>query len=347
MVAAAITGLGVALPPVVSQQAAWNGFFEGHYAGPGQLLAKRIFTNAGVVTRHTVVSPLIEDVSGWSTARRMERFLTEALPLGKDAASTALADARVDPAQVGLLAVCSCTGYVTPGLDILLARDLGLAGDCQRIFVGHMGCYAALPGLNTCADFVGAHGRPAVLLCAELPSLHLQPPTVDTGQIVAHALFSDAAAAAVITPDGEGYGVTGVASLTDPSTADHMTWDVTDLGFRMGLSPRVPDVLASHVAGFVGDLLARSGVTASDVDAWAVHPGGPHILDVVERELGLAPAALTPSREVLASHGNCSSPTVLLILDELRRLGRRRVVMLAFGPGLTLYAALLSSPDCR
>jgi predicted naringenin-chalcone synthase len=338
---AAITGFGVALPPAVSQQELWSGFFATHYAGSAQPLARRIFTNAGVVTRHAAVSPLIEDVSSWPTAKRMERYLTEAMPLGKEAVDGALADAGIGPEQVGLLAVCSCTGYVTPGLDILLARDLGLAIDCQRLFVGHMGCYAALPGLAVVADFVTVHRRPAVLLCAELPSLHLQESTVEVGQIVAHALFSDAAAAVVVTPGGEGYEVCRVASLTDPSTADHMTWDVTDLGFRMGLSPRVPDVLASHVTRFVADLLAQADLTVSDVDGWAVHPGGPHILDVVERELGLPPAALAPSREVLARHGNCSSPTVLLILDELRRLGRQRVVVMAFGPGLTLYAAVL------
>jgi predicted naringenin-chalcone synthase len=164
---------------------------------------------------------------------------------------------------------------------------------------------------------------------------------VETGQMVAHALFSDAAAAVVLTAGGPGLEVLRVGSLTDPSTADHMTWDVTDLGFRMGLSPRVPDVLADHVAGFVADLLSAAGLTASDVDGWAVHPGGPHILDVVERELGLPPEGLAASRGVLAAHGNCSSSTVLLIVAELRRLGRRPVVALAFGPGLTLYAAVL------
>ena len=50
--------------------------------------------------------------------------------------------------------------------------------------------------------------------------------------------------------------------MTDVATADHMTWDVTDLGFRMGLSPRVPDVLAAHVATLVDDLLARHGSVA-------------------------------------------------------------------------------------
>jgi predicted naringenin-chalcone synthase len=79
------------------------------------------------------------------------------------------------------------------------------------------------------------------------------------------------------------------------------------------------------------------------VDGWAVHPGGPKILDVVQQQLELPADALAASREVLATYGNCSSPTVLLVLDALRRRPRppRHVVMLAFGPGLTLYVALL------
>lgn len=340
---AVLAGAGVAVPPAIRQDELWSGFFASHYAGPARVLAQRIFANAGVETRHATVSPLLEDVSDWSTASRMQRYLVEAMPLAKEAAGAALADAGLTPDQLGMLAVCSCTGYATPGLDILLARDLGLPGDCRRLFIGHMGCYAALPGLSAVADFTTVHGRPAMLLCAELASLHLQPPTVDTGQIVAHALFSDAAAAAVVTPGGSGYEVVRVASLTDPSTADHMTWDVTDLGFRMGLSPRVPDVLAAHVAGFVDGLLGDAGLQASDIDGWAAHPGGPHILDVVQRELALPDEAMAESRGVLAAHGNCSSPTVLLILDRLRRLGRRRVAVMAFGPGLTLYAAVLSA----
>jgi predicted naringenin-chalcone synthase len=125
-----------------------------------------------------------------------------------------------------------------------------------------------------------------------------------------------------------------------------MTWDVTDLGFRMGLSPQVPDVLSIHVRAMVDDLLARSGLTIADVDEWAVHPGGPKILDVVQQQLELPASASAASREVLATYGNCSSPTVLLVLDALRRRPQPpgRVVLLAFGPGLTLYGVLLETP---
>jgi predicted naringenin-chalcone synthase len=215
----------------------------------------------------------------------------------------------------------------------------------QRLFIGHMGCYAALPGLGTVCDFVASRCRPALLLCLELTSLHLQPPTRDPQQIVAHALFSDAAAAVAVLPSGPGYAVREITAMTDTATADHMTWDVTDLGFRMGLSPRVPDVLAEHVGPVVTELLDRHGLAVSEIDGWAVHPGGPKILDVVRDSLGLPEERIAPSRDTLATHGNCSSPTVLLIMNALRRrpVPPRTMVMLAFGPGLTLYATLLTS----
>ena len=347
---ATIAGLGVALPPSAVQDELWTGFFAGHYAGAHRGLARRIFENAGVRTRRAAVSPLLEDVSGWSTERRMRRYQVEAMPLGKEAVGRALTDAGVAADELGLFAVCSCTGYASPGLDILLARDMGMSASVQRLFVGHMGCYAALPGLGTAADFAVARGRPALLLCTELTSLHLQPAgtRTDVQQIVSHALFSDAAAAVVLVPGDtpRGYAVRDVVALTDTTTADHMTWEVTDLGFRMGLSPRVPGVLSLYVRGLVDDLLSRHGLAVGDVDGWAVHPGGPKILDVVEERLGLGADALAASRGVLSAYGNCSSPTVLLVLDALR--GREnppgRVVMLAFGPGLTLYAVLLDRP---
>jgi predicted naringenin-chalcone synthase len=346
MVSATIVGSGFAYPDTERQAVLWDGFFADHF--DGSRLAKRVFSSSGVVTRHGVANPLVEDVSSWSTEARMQRYVTEAMPLGKDAVAAALDAAALPAADVGLFAVVSCTGYTTPGLDIRLARDLGMSAEVQRLFVGHMGCYAAIPGLSAVSDFVAARGRPAVLLCLELTSLHVQPPTTDPQQLVAHALFSDAAAAVVLRPGGRrGFEVVDVAARTDAATADHMTWDVTDLGFRMGLSPRVPDVLAEHVRPMVTGLLARHDLTVADVGGWAVHPGGPRILDVVGAELGLPAGALDASRAVLAEHGNCSSATVLMVVDEIARTTPPApgtpVLALAFGPGLTLYAALLKA----
>ncbi|WP_409328485.1 type III polyketide synthase [Trujillonella humicola] len=334
-----MTGSGSALPATLDQDAAWEGFFARHYEGVRA--ARRIFAGAGVRTRHAVANPVVEDISGWSTGARMARYVQEALPLGKQAVAGALDRAGLSPGDVGMFAVATCTGYATPGLDIRLASDLGMPQGLQRLLVGHMGCYAALPGLAAVGDYVTARARPAVLLCCELTSLHVQPAQRDLQQVVAHALFSDAAAAVVVEPGARpGRRLAGVVARTDSSTADHMTWDVTDLGFRMGLSPRVPDVLSRHVGDVVDELLAGAGLRVEDVAGWAVHPGGPRILDVVRDELGLTEEQMAASRRVLAEHGNCSSATVLLVLDELSDVDGP-VVAMAFGPGLTLYAALL------
>ncbi len=336
---AVLTGAGSALPAALEQEAAWDGFFAAHYEGVRA--AKRIFLGAGVRQRHAVANPLDEDLSTWSTGARMERYVQEALPLGKQAVAGALDTAGLAPGDVGLFAVSTCTGYATPGLDIRLASDLGMPAGLQRLLIGHMGCYAAIPGLAAVGDFVAARSRPAVLLCCELTSLHVQPAARDLEQVVAHALFSDAAAAVVVEPGaGRGRRLAGVVARTDASTADLMTWDVTDLGFRMGLSPRVPDVLSKHVGEVVDELLAGAGLRVEDVAGWAVHPGGPRIIDVVRDELGLTEEQVAASRRVLSEHGNCSSATVLLVLQEMADV-EGPVVAMAFGPGLTLYAALL------
>jgi len=379
-VTALIAGFGAAVPgAAMDQQALWGGFFGRHFAGSRGRTAERIFTGSGVRCRHAVVNPLAEDVSGWSTERRMRRYALEAQPLGHRAVAAALADAGLAADEVKLLIVASCTGYATPGLDIGLAASLGLACDAQRLLVGHMGCYAALPALGSAADFVVARGQPVVLLCLELTSLHVQPPTDDLQQVVAHALFGDAAAALVLVPTAgprktstrirndtwkaakrrygcestwdrpglSGLRLVDLIALTDTSAAEQLTWDVTDLGFRMGVARTVPAALATHVRPAVERLLGRNGLAVPDIRGWAVHPGGPAILETVQRELALPPAALGASRAVLSRHGNCSSPTVLLVLDELVNSdamdGGGPVVAMAFGPGLTLYAALLSA----
>lgn len=345
MVSAAITGRGWAVPAEMSQDALWEDFFRDHYRD--SRLAKAVWQHAGVRTRHGVADPREEDLSGWSTGARMRRFVQEALPLGKEALAACMADASLAPADVDQLTVVSCTGYATPGLDALLARDLGLPVATQRLHIGHMGCYAALPGLATAADAAAARGRTALLLCLELTSLHIQPSSADREQMVAHALFSDAAAAVAVEPVTEraGLQVVDLTARTDTAEAALLTWDVTDLGFRMGLSPRVPSVLAPHVADAVAELLARHGVTTDEVAAWAVHPGGPRVIDGVAHGLGLRDEQVADSRDVLREHGNCSSATVLLILDRIASRGELRsgdhVVAMAFGPGLTLYAALL------
>ena len=340
---AVLAGIGSSVPTESRQDEAWDLFFAERYAG--SRLAERIWRRSGVEHRHGVALPWKEDVTEWGTEARMRRFIEEGRPLGADAVRACLSRAGLGPEAVDLLTVVSCTGYASPGLDVLLARDLGMREDIRRLHVGHMGCYAGLPGLATLADAATARGAVGILLCLELSSLHLQPATANVDQIVAHALFSDAAAAVAIRPTGPGLEVVDVVSRTAPESADLMTWDLTERGFRMGLSPRVPGVLGPLAAEAVRELLHRQGVSAGDVAGWAIHPGGPRIVDAIARYVGLSEADVETSRSVLRDYGNCSSPTVFLVLERLLEARPLEdgdpVVAVAFGPGLTVAGAML------
>lgn len=341
MVRPVIAGLGSAFPAAVSQDALWAALFSDNSTP----LARQLWRSTGIESRHGVAIPPLDDVRDWPTGARMRRFSEEALPLGKEAVSSSLAASGLEPTDIDLLTVVSCTGYASPGLDTMLARDLGMGRSVERVQVGHMGCYAALPGLAVVADAAAARSKTAVLLCVELCSLHVQPPGDDNGQVVAHALFSDAAAAVVVSPSGPGLEVVDIAAHTDPDRSGLLRWDITDRGFRVHLSPELPAAFEPHLGPVVRDLLGGRGLTPPDVAAWAIHPGGPRIVDKVGEQLGLDEDALRPTRAVLAAHGNCSSPTVLLVLEQILAAGAlddgEYAVCLAFGAGLTLYAALL------
>jgi alkylresorcinol/alkylpyrone synthase len=342
---ARIVAFGSSTPAAYAQDELWSGYYAKHFGQ--EVGAERLWRRAGVNTRHLAASPLQDDVSHWSTARRMRRFMAEAVPLAKEAVSDALSTAPLAAHDVGLLATVSCTGYGNPGLDVQLAEDLGMPASLRRLAIGHMGCYAAIPGLATVTDYVTAQGRPAVLVCNELPSLHVQPPPHDTEQAVAHALFADACSAIVVTPSdapGQGLEVVAVETLTDAASRADMTWDITDHGFRMTLSPRVPAVVERHVPALVDGLLGHRGLGHEDVRHWAIHPGGPRIIDSVQQALKLHDGHVQHSRDTLSRYGNCSSATILLTLASIGPIqAGDYVIAMAFGPGLTVTGALLRS----
>ncbi|HVL98725.1 MAG TPA: hypothetical protein VM324_05485 [Egibacteraceae bacterium] len=303
---ASVSTIACSFPPSVTQRVLWQEFFHHHFGGDRR--AQRIWTRCGVERRHGAVDPRVEDLRQAGTARRMRRFVDEALPLGKQAVTACLDQAGLCPEQVEHFTVVTCTGYASPGLDTQLARDLGMSPRVERLQIGHMGCYAALPALAGIADSVRARGITAVLLCLELTSVHVQPPSAEIDQMVAHALFSDAAAAVVVQPDAAGLTIVDVAARTDFSRAHLMTWDVTDLGFRMGLSPDIPDVLARHVRTTVPELLTRHGLSVADVAGWAIHPAGPVSSMSCKTSSGWKPVKRRPPRRCCASMGTAPPP---------------------------------------
>jgi predicted naringenin-chalcone synthase len=330
------------------------------YAGAG--VARRFQVIGGLAmkdafdgTRHSdspfLPTPENEGV-GPTTAVRMERYAREAGPLALRASAVALAEAVWAPDSVTHLVTVSCTGFVAPGVDLALIEGLGLKHTVQRTQVGFMGCHGALNGLRVANAFATADPTSRVLVCAvELCSLHYYYGSA-ADKLVANAIFADGAAAVVGSQKNvrgpecgvrtpESWSLEASGSCLIPGSAADMGWTLGDHGFEMMLSRRVPGLIARHLRPWMESWLGDNGLSLADVGSWAVHPGGPKIVVAVEEGLALPPEALAVSREVFANYGNMSSPTVLFVIDRLRKANAPRpCVALGFGPGLVAEAAL-------
>jgi len=361
-----IRGMGTAVPPtVVSREEALGiarvlcprtpeqeTWLPSVYAGSGvhkrrQVLGEAIVRDVLDGTRHSgsVFLPNGEpDDDGPTTAQRMAVYAEETGPLALSAADRALRQATTAPAEITHLITVSCTGFTAPGVDQTLIRGLGLPPTVQRTHVGFMGCHGAINGLRVAQAFAEADLSARVLLCAvELCTLHYHYGW-DPQRVVANALFADGAAAVVGGAGGadEGWRIERTGSCVLPDSAQDMGWTIGDHGFEMRLSKRVPGLIARHLRPSLTEWLNRFGLQPGDIRAWAVHPGGPRILQAVEETLELKGEELAVSRAVLAEFGNMSSPTVLFILDRMRQQNAPRpCLMLGFGPGLVAEAALV------
>ena len=322
--------------------------FAGLFAGdPGGEHVARVIANSAIDTKGMAVDPYTEDPRSWSTRQRMDRSLVEAIGLGERTVSRALADAGLRPADVGFFATVTTTTHSAPGLDGIADR-LELPANVHRLSLGPMGCYAALPALSACADWVAVHRRPAVLLAVDLFSPHLQPPPYDKEAAVVLTLFGDGAAAVVLMPGEPGLPGVDIADTeqrTIPRYAEGLQVHAGDRGMRIRLSPSMPDVVGSAVGEPAKELLSRHGIAWDDVVGWAVHPGGRRILDRVEEALALPPSSVAASRAAMRDWGNTAGPAVLGVLDRLLSsvpLGAgEHGVALAFGPGATIWSMLL------
>ena len=96
------------------------------------------------------------------TAARMRLYAQAAPALGL-AAIAALGE-QVPLDGITHLVVASCTGFVAPGIDQIIARALGLPPAVERLLIGVMGCYAAFSALRTARHIVRSEREARVLV---------------------------------------------------------------------------------------------------------------------------------------------------------------------------------------
>ena len=253
---------------------------------------------------------------------------------------------NVQRPQITHLITVSCTGMYAPGLDIELVEALGLNYSTQRTAINFMGCYGAFNGLKVADSIVRANPEAKVLLvCVELCTLHFQKKN-DDNNLLSNALFADGAAAVLIENQPRGLSLELRSFYCDllPEGRADMAWYVSDFGFEMVLTSYVPKLVQGGIKQLVERLRAQSGVEM--IDYYAIHPGGRAILEVIERELGLAREENRFSYDVLRDFGNMSSVTILFVLQRLLQScttndAGKHILSCAFGPGLTLETGIL------
>jgi predicted naringenin-chalcone synthase len=357
-----IISIGTAVPAYQHRQDQILDFMQRVYCPDetNRRKLKFLYRQGGIQTRYSVIPDYSLSASEWTfypmsenlepfpqLEKRMEWFHRFAGPLSRQAAIKCLQDL---PAQnITHLITVSCTGMSAPGLDIELLDLLDLPVTTSRTAINFMGCYAAIQALKLADAFCKADKKAKVLIiCTELCTLHFQKePSIDN--ITSSMLFSDGAAAVLVSGDdeAEGYQIDHFYSTLSPKGKLDMAWELSSKGFLMTLSGYIADLIEEDFGTMVSSALMNAGMEKDEITDWCIHPGGKRILEAVHNSIGFSNGQLQHSYDVLRDFGNMSSPTVLFVLEKIFNSRKKKepgkIFGAAFGPGLTMETFILSA----
>ncbi len=337
--------LATAVPPARYPQAACWDILQRSPAR--QRLSKRsrlilhsiITGDHGIATRHFAV-PAIENVFDLTADQLNAAFRSAAPHLAATALTTALARAQLVPAQLDALLICTCTGYLCPGLTSYVAEQLGLRPNALLQDLVGLGCGAAIPTLRAASHVLAAHPSATVACVAvEICSAAFYLDD-DPGVLISACLFSDGAAAMILraTPGPTGLRAFDFDTLHVPSDRDKLRFEQRDGKLRNLLDRSVPSLAAQAV----GHLWANRG--PRPVSRVVAHPGGRDVLAALTPVV--APHCLDASTRVLRDYGNMSSPSVLFVLEETLKTTTPTTTdgdfwLVSFGAGFSAHSCRL------
>jgi alkylresorcinol/alkylpyrone synthase len=314
-------------------------------------LLEGLHTRACVDGRHLAYP--IEDYFGMRTFGDFNRaWMKAAEELGQLALCRALTRAGLAPREIDAIFFASVTGVGSPSIDAKLVNRLQLSPNIKRIPIFGLGCVAGAAGIARAADYVRAFpNHVAALVSVELCSLTLQKSDLSVANLISSGLFGDGAAAVLVAGDEReqpGPAIIATRSTFYPGTEDVMGWDISERGFRIVLSPEVPNVIREHLAVDVDGFLGDHGLTRQDIATWIMHTGGPRVLEATQEALGVGPEVLRISWDCLRRTGNLSSASVLCVLEQVMEQERPASgaysILAAAGPGFCSELVLLRWP---
>jgi len=305
---------------------------------------RRLHKNVGVEGRFLALPidayPLL---SGWGEAN--DHWIRTALELGYCSVSRALTAAGLEADEIGALFFTSVTGIASPSIDARLINRMGFSPNLKRVPMFGLGCVAGAAGIARAADYVRAYPeQAAIVLAVELCSLTLQRDDLSVANMISAGLFGDGAGAVIVAGEkcgtrrpSSGPRILATRSVFYPETEEMMGWDISEKGFRIVLSPEVPDLIRRQLGNDVDQFLSDLGRERSDVGSWVLHTGGPKVLQATGSARCLENGQLDASWECLRRVGNLSSASVLVVLEDVMKNRRPEPgtlgVLAAMGPG--------------
>jgi alkylresorcinol/alkylpyrone synthase len=357
---ARIAGVGSAFPRHYYDQetllAGLREYWEKRYFNLDRI--EQLHRNVLVGGRHLALA--MEEYPALTTfGDTNDAWIRVAEEVGGEAVAAALARVGLAVTDVDALFFVTVTGIATPSIDARLINRLGLRPDLKRTPIFGLGCVAGAAGLARAADYVRAFpDQVAVLLSVELCSLTLQRQDLSIPNLIASGLFGDGAAAAVVVGCERARAlaardpgapaapeIVATRSIFYPHSERVMGWDISASGFQIVLSSEVPKVVEEHLRGDVDAFLGERGLSRQEIASWVCHPGGPKVLEAMEKALEVPAGALELTWKSLREVGNLSSTSVLLVLEATLRERRPPAgslgMLLALGPGFCSELVLL------
>lgn len=306
-----------------------------------------LHSNVGVDGRF--LSLPIDDYPGLTFGQANNVWIETAQQLGQRAVCAALRRAGIRHIDPSAFFFVSVTGVSSPSIEARLINRMKLSPNIKRVPIFGLGCVAGAAGIARAADYVKAYpDQYAILLSVELCSLTLQTDDLSVANLISTGLFGDGAAAVIVAGDAcpqEGPAIIATKSVFYPDTERVMGWDISESGFRIVLSPEVPDVVAKNLGGDMDTFLGEHQLTRGDIGCWLLHTGGPKVLRATQQALGVPEKAVSVSWECLRRMGNLSSASVLMVLEEVMQNRRPAPgtwsVLAAMGPGFCSELVLL------
>ena len=348
-----VASVGRAFPDHYYDQEQLLAAFREHWAPHLFNLARleQLHRNVLVGGRHLAL-PLEDYPKLSSFGESNAAYIRCAKELGARATVDALSRVDLPPTIIDHLFFVSVTGIATPSIDALLCNRLALRGDIKRTPIFGLGCVAGAAGIARAADYLRAYPEQAALvLSVELCSLTLQPADFSVPNLIASGLFGDGAAAVLLLGErhpaaaARGPAILATQSSFYRDTEEAMGWEIGSRGFKVVLSDEVPEIIGRGLRPDVERFLAGQGLAPSDIKSYVSHPGGPKILKAIEESLELPAGALELSWRHLATVGNLSSASVLMVLgdtmDERRPPPGSLGLLASMGPGFCSELVLL------